>query len=231
MAAGAGGASRHNVPVANIDGIFLNNCSESHIKDCTIRYCKGNGVWYFATESDPSTAYGNWIEGCYVYTNWGGGIRTSANSGLIQNNQVVNNGHGIWLVSDDTNGNYGASINMVSNNSVRLNGGNGIFIDSRSASGTHGNCSQNVISDNLLSNNGGDDLGSNYNLLADGSATMWNLITGNHCSSWAVANMQDMYITAVTHDNFIIGNLVSHTAYVVGNNCAKHNLVAYNNCG
>ena len=222
--------------IAGRDGIFMNNCNVTTIKDCQIQNCKGNGVQFFATLSDPSAAWGNWIESCYLIGNWGSGIRTSANSGLIQNNQVVKNGgYGIYLVSDITTGpdgqNWGASINVVSNNSVRLNQGHGIFLDSRSASGTHGNVSQNVISDNLLSNNGAASPGGMYNLLADGGFTINNLITGNHCSSWAVANMQDMWATDITAENFFIGNFCPHLCFIEGNNCAKHNFYTHADCG
>ena len=215
----------------NRNGIYLSNCVNSIIRNCTVQYTKQNGVYFFSTQSDPTEAFGNWIEECYIIGNWGCGIRTEANSGLIQNNQVVGNGAGIWLISDGTTGGYGASINVVSNNSVRLNQQAGILIDSRTATGTHGNCSQNLISDNLLSNNGVATPNYGYNLLADGAYTMSNLITGNHCSSWAMPNMQDMWATPVTHDNFFVGNFCSHTCYVQGNNCMKHTFVTYLNCG
>ena len=200
------------------DGIYLNNCNLTTIRNCNITNCLNCGVYYFSTTSGPTDTYGNRIEGCYVASNNATGIMTEANNGIITNNQVVGNWNGIMLSGMTTSGSWGPSINLVTSNNVRLNYGNGIFLTADL------NCSQNIISNNIVVNNGQSATHTFYNIVGTNTKVMANTIMGNHCGNWlGWTTMQDIWFTPDTHDNLILGNMVNNSCYVQGTNCSQHN--------
>ena len=192
-----------------------------------------------SNQSSQTACYGHKVERCYISNCAYAGIFIQTNGGLFSNNQIDSCAIGIMLNSDGTNGGYGASINLVSNNNVRMSMLYGIVLQSVNAGS---NCTQNVVDGNIVSNSGqANQVGSSgaiyANIILMGQAivsgtagTQQNLISNNHLQGWMPRQPGNaLYIDASSDYNFFHGNFLLSGAWAACNgHGATHNRMVDN---
>ena len=186
------------------DGISIADGTFNVVRNCWIKHCKSRGIALTSSNEDFTTSYGHRIEGCYVGDNVSKGIYLQANGAIITNNQINHNGEGIFLYS--LTGNYGASVNIITNNHVRLSLYNGIEINAASADGT-GGCMYNVINHNIVYNSSKHLNLESSNIRITGTKALYNVFEANFLQKGAVPQpIYGFYSDNLNNYNFFQGN-------------------------
>jgi hypothetical protein len=209
--------------VAGYDGIGINNGTFVSVRNCWIERCLNNGVNILSTDSTRVSSYGHRVEGCYMGDNRLAGIFLEANGGIFTTNQINHNGYGVYLYSDATTGAWGASINIINNNSIRFELMDGIKIKALTGKNAgEGNCSQNQIANNLISNPS-QALTLTYSCIdLSGAYCYYNMITNNFLQSWQAPYA----LWAVKFDNLIAYNaILTNYLYSCGGHTTQATLI------
>jgi hypothetical protein len=220
---GGGTTMLEAAPDANItgfEGIYITDGTFNIVKNCWIERCLNNGVLIYSTAgtSTLTDSYGHRVEGCYLGNNRGAGIHLEANGGIFSSNQIDHNLYGIIMQSSSTTGGFGASINVVSNNSIRQNLRDGIII---TAIGGAGNNSQNQIFGNIISNSGRNPGAGGVSawsgIALAGAGTFWNKISGNFIQCWmAPRQLRAIYFDTLANHNDVTNNTVINSTTLTG---------------
>ena len=218
--------------VAGYDGIGISNGTFNVVRNCTIQHCKARGI--VLASSDPSfeSSFGHRVEGCYVGDCVSSGIHIESNGGIFTNNQVNHNGYGVYLFSSSGTGGYGASMNIISNNNIRLSLYTGLVVEAGSASSS-GGCMRNILNHNIVYNSNRNN--STYsNIKVTGAYAKYNMFEANfsqHGNSTPYP-VYAFYLDNLNDYNFITGNYLygAHFTAELGGTLlgAGHNRFKYN---
>ena len=198
--------------ISGYDGIGITDGSFVLVRNCFIERCNSNGIGILSTDSSLTESYGHRVEGCYIGDNAANGILIQSNGGIFTNNQINHNGQGVYIVSEAGTGSYGSSINVVSNNSVRMNMEEGVELRSAADSGK---CAYNSVCNNIVSNNSRHAHLANSNMGLVGVNTKYNIIQGNTSQGWLTPGPKyALYLDAVNNYNLISGNYLFPTTTI-----------------
>jgi hypothetical protein len=166
------------------EGVRIVEGKNVTLDNLLIHHCGATGVALASIDSTAVNAYGHMVRGCSI-NNCMHGIWIQSNSGLFSNNMIYNCGYGIIV---DGAGSWGASINEITGNSIRNISKYGILMNGGTASDspTTKNCSQNLVSGNIISNcNMGNATTVAFaGILLEGGGCQYNCVTGNSVQAW-----------------------------------------------
>lgn len=201
------------VPANNAtgEGISISEGTNVTIRNCQISNCTDSGIVVLTTDSSGTTSYGMRVQGCDITNCAGSGILVEGNSGIYSDNQVYNNSTGIKL---NGTGTWGASMNNINNNTVRFNLGNGIVLNADTIAM---NCSQNIVSGNLVANNGMNSSESNFADIYLSGYAAYNTVTSNTVQSWANVRLgTGIWIDSGCTKNSVTNNECYDGVYMTG---------------
>jgi hypothetical protein len=192
--------------VAGFDGISITNGTFVVVRNAWIRHCKNDGIVLLSTDPTITTSYGHRVEGCYIGENVHYGLSITSNGGIFTNNQITHNGYGIVLNSSGSN--YGANINVISNNNVRLSLYHGIYLSAPSSAGD--GVTKNIINQNIVFGCSQNANNISSNIILYGSKCLHNMIQANYSQQPSTGYLPKYAIEVdnANNYNYIQGNFI-----------------------
>jgi len=190
-----------NAPANNAlgEGIAISEGINITIRNCKIFNCADNGIGIASQDSSGTSSFGARVQSCDISNCAGSGILVQGNSGIYGDNQIYGNGFGIYLMGG---GSWGASDNNVCNNIVRDNLADGIVLSATSGQ----NCTQNIVSGNVVANNGLNSSGSTFADIYLMGTAAYNAVTSNTVQAWNNARLG----TGIWIDSGCVNNSISN---------------------